>query len=165
MSELQVLTEQLADLLSDSIEDSDDALEVCQVAGMIARLSSSEAVLAKAAVWRDGSGAELVEDGWCYFDLVEMTDTLESLLRGELDAHATEELVYDVDEWVAAAVWCGEQDVVRPLTNALATGVRSAPQYFRGLAKMGIRMARSPAVAADPDVYDFWLAVADAHGE
>ena len=161
MDELRVLVEQLSELLDGSIEDSDDALELCQLAGMVARLDASAPVLKRASQWRDSAGAELVEDGWCYFDTVEMTDALESAVQGELDSHAIEELLFDVDEWVAAAVWCGEQEAVRLLTDALAAGIRGAPERFRPLAGTGSMMAGSQAVAADLGVYDFWLALAD----
>ena len=161
MDELQVLIEQLSELLSDTIEDSDDALELCQLAGMVARLDASASILKRANEWRDGIGADRIEDGWCYFDSVEMTDTLALLVQGELDAHAAEELVFDVDEWVAAAVWCGEQDVVKGLTEALASAIRTTPTVFQSLANTGAQMASSRAVAEALEVYDFWLALAD----
>lgn len=162
MDELRVLVDQLSELLSGTIEDSDEALELCQLAGMIARLDDSAPVLKRAAQWLEGSGAEMVEDGWCFFDTVEMMDALETLSRGELDPHAIEELVFDVDEWAAAAVWCGEQDAVRELVDGLTSAVRENPSAFSFMAKTASSMASSRAVAQDLVVYEFWMALADA---
>jgi hypothetical protein len=162
MNELKVLVEQLDEMLGGDILDGDEALELCQVAGMISRLDSTAPALARAVAWRDGDGAELVEDGWDFFDAVEMLDALESAAGGDLDAHGLEELLFDVDEAIAAAVWCAQQSAVQELAEEFARVIRQHPERFAKVSSLGGQMARLPAIGAEQQLYDFWFAAADA---
>jgi len=162
MDELQVLIKQLDEMLSRQIVDSDEALEVCQVAGMIARLDGRSPALSRAVSWRDGEGAEFVEEGWDYFDVVELLDGIESASSGVLDDHGLEELLFDVDEVIAGAVWCEQRSAVNELARELSRTIRQIPEQFAVLSSLGAQMARQPAVGADQNLYDFWFALADA---
>jgi hypothetical protein len=162
MDELKVLSDQLDEMLSSDVVDIEEALEVCQVAGMIARLDAFCPALTRAVKWRDGEGAEFVEEGWDYFDAVEILDSLDAASSGDLDDHGLEELLFDVDEAVAAAVWCGQQQVVRELAREVARAIRQVPEHFAAFGSLGAQMTRQPAVGTDQHLYDFWFALADA---
>lgn len=162
MNELKVLIEQLNEMLGAKLLDGDEALELCQVAGMIARLDSAAPALARVVKWRDDEGAELVEDGWDFFDVVELLDALENAASGNLDAHALEELLFDVDEAIAAAVWCDQRPAVEELGREFARAIRRLPEHFAVASSLGAQMARLPAIGAEQQLYDFWFALADA---
>ncbi|MEM6927470.1 MAG: hypoxanthine phosphoribosyltransferase [Myxococcota bacterium] len=159
--ELEVLTEQLDELLNAPIVDEDDALEICIVAGLAYRLGASPAVLADAAGWRDGTGAELVASLWQQVDLEPLIEEVDACTLGGRDDDEVEEAVYDVDDVVAAAIWCNRRDAVREAARRLARIVREVPDVFTNLATFARSFAAKPAAAADLDIYDYWLALAD----
>jgi hypothetical protein len=166
MSELVVLVKQLDEIMAKSLpEDSDEALEFCNLAGMIARLDSSAPILKKAVAWREGEGAEFIEDGWSFFDTVELMDTLESATSGRLDGHELEELLFDIDEIVAGAIWCGEEDTVRAFTQQVVGEIRSSLEHFTVVSEQGVKMSKTTAVDSEQSLYEFWVAVAGAGNE
>lgn len=164
MSELEVLVQQLDEVFGEPIVDLEDALEAAEVAGLAARAGAPEQALADAVAWRDGVGQELLVE---VFDSLEdiVADYLEALdgvLEGDADPEAVEDAVSDVDDLLAAAIWAGRRAAVRDLARRAAKTVRDVPEPFAALAPLARDMARSPAVARDLDLYDIWLAIADA---
>ena len=159
-SELDVLVEQLDELLAEPVVTSDDALEVATVAGLAWRLGASESALSDARQWLVDGGNELVEEGLDEVDWDELVDTLDNL-EGE-DDHVVEEALSDFDDLVAAAAWVGQESRVRSAATRIAAIVRMVPDPFAFLAPTGEQMMRSAVVARDLELYDYWLAVAQA---
>lgn len=161
-TELEVLVEQLDELLVDGAHDGDEALEIATVAGLAARLGADEITLAPAETWRDGPGADLLSEGFEEVDVDELVETIDGLIDGEADDELVEEAVGDFDDLVAAAAWTGRADWIRPAARRVAGIVRQIPDPFAFLAEDGKTMAKTPTVGADPDLYDYWLAIAEA---
>lgn len=162
MSELSVLIEQLEELLASGIDDADDALEVAIVAGLAARLGAAHEALDEAKQWREAGGDELLDEAFAELDLDEIIDGIEGVLDGQADEEQVEEALYELDDVVAAAVWCGRSAAVRDAAQEIARVIRQVPDPFAPLADFGAQMARLPAVAAHLELYEYWLAVADA---
>jgi hypothetical protein len=118
--------------------------------------------LAAAETWRDGEGAELLALGWEEFDAAELIEAIDEVVGGDAAEDEIEEALLDVDEAVAAAVWCNRREAVRKLAAAVESSIRDVPEVFAFLAEDGVEMARTRAAAEDPDLYGFWLAVADS---
>jgi hypothetical protein len=160
--ELDVLIEQLDELLGDPIVDPDDALEVAIVAGLASRLGGPPDALAAAVAWRDGDGRELLEETWDQVDPEPLLEELDGVTTGGATDEEVEDAVYDFDDLVAAAIWCGRRRAVKDAAHRAAAIVREIPDPFSELADVGSQLARLPTVAADLDLYDYWLAIADA---
>lgn len=157
-----MLVEQLDELLAEPIVDPDDALEVAIVAGLAARLGAPEEALREAVAWRDGPGRELLEETWEMVDFEPLLEALDECTGGGQTDEEVEEALYDVDDVVAAAIWCGRRPVVRQAARRAAEIVRQIPDPFAPLADLAAQIARLPTIAADFDLYDYWFAVADA---
>lgn len=160
--ELGTLLEQLDEVLGEPILDGDDAFEVLVLAALAARLGASGGALEQVIEWRDGDGRELVDDAFLELDVEALAEAVEACLNGDADRDAVEEALLDVDEAVAAAIWCGKTVAVRSLAARVEDAVRQVPEVFAALSDDGREMARHPDVARWPDLYGFWLAVADA---
>lgn len=159
--ELEVLVSQLDELLNSPIVDEDDALEVAIVAGLAARLGATPSDLAEARLWRDGAGADLLASMWEQVDLGPLLEEVDDCTGGGRDDEQVEEAVYDVDDVIAAAIWCGRTDVVRGAARELAGIIRGVPDVFEALADEARQMAASREVAEHLGLYDYWLALAD----
>lgn len=162
MTEQEVLSEQLDELLGEGAVDADDALEIAMVAGMLDRLGTPPDRLAAAVAWRDGPGRELLDEAFDELELDELIEAIDGVLGGDADEDQVEEVLYDFDEVVAAAIWAGKGGVVRRAAHEVAQTIRQVPDPFAPLADVGSSMARLPAVGAHYDLYAFWMAVADA---
>jgi len=160
--ELDVLVEQLDELLGEPILDPDDALEVAIVAGLAHRLSASPEVMRDAVAWRDGAGKELLGETWDQVDLEPLLEALDACTGGDMTDEQIEEALYDVDDVIAAAIWCGRPGAVKSAARRAASIIREIPDPFASLADLAIQLARLPSVAENLDLYDYWLAVADA---
>lgn len=159
-SELDVLIEQLDELLAEPVATPEDAIEVATVAGLAQRLGAPSDALADVRRWLVEGGRELVETGIEETDwqaLVEHLDNLEGA-----DEHEVEEAVSDFDDLVAAAAFVGMVEHVRQPARQVAALVRLVPDPFAFLSPTGEEMMRSVVVAQDLDLYDYWLAVAQA---
>ncbi|MEZ4235061.1 MAG: hypothetical protein R3F59_02640 [Myxococcota bacterium] len=161
-TELEVLIEQLDELLGSPIVEPDDALELATVAGLAARLGAGSDVLGDAIAWRDGDGRELLEEAWTLLDLEPLVEAVDACTGGGLSDDDVEEAVCDLDDIVAAAVWCGKRSAVKAAARRAAEIVREIPDPFAPLAQMAGLIAALPATAEDLGLYDYWLAVADA---
>ncbi len=162
MDEILVLQDQLAELLADEPDDPEDALELAMVAGLLERLHPESPVLLRARAWRDGAGQAALVVGWDELDAEEHLEDLEDALAGQLEGEDLEEALLDLDELAAAAEWSGLPEVVRPISLRVAGEIRMLGDLFEDVADLGREMARSVAVARDPDLYSFWMAVAEA---
>jgi hypothetical protein len=160
--ELDVLVEQLDELLAEPIVDADDALEVATVAGLAARLGATAEQLADVNAWRDGLGQELLRETWEEVDATPILEELDAVTGGGATDEQVEEALFDLDDLVAAAVWCGRRDAVRTAAREGAKIVRGIPDVFVPLADLATELAKLPTVARDLDLYDYWLAIADA---
>ncbi len=160
--ELDVLVEQLDELLGAPIVDEDDALEVAIVAGLAARLGADPSTLVGAVAWRDGPGADLLDEMWQQVDLEPLVEAVDAVTGGGIEDEAVEEVVYDVDDVIAAAVWCDRRATVRGAARELASIVRGIPDVFASISPIAGAMAATPAVAEDLGLYDYWLALSDA---
>jgi hypothetical protein len=162
--ELDVLIEQLDEMLGEPVIDAEDALEVAIVAGLAARLAPRGGVggLADAERWRAGDGRELLAETWEQVDLAPLLETLDVVTGGGATDEEVEEALFDVDDLVAAAIWCGRPDVVRAGARRTAAIVREIPDVFAPIADLAKEIARLPAIAEHLDLYDYWLAVSDA---
>ena len=159
--ELQELIKQLDELLANPIVDADDALEVATVAGLAYRLGASTSELADAVAWREGPGADLLEEMWVQVDLDPLLEAVDECTGGGRTEEQVEEAVYDVDDVVAAAVWCSRIELVRKAARELAGLVREVPDVFTDVAEIAGKMAGLPRVAEHLALYDYWLALAD----
>jgi hypothetical protein len=161
--ELDVIVAQLDELLRQGAVDEEEALEIAALAGMAERMGAAPSVLAEAIVWRDqrGGGA-LLDEAWGEVDIDAYVDAIEACLDGDVSDDDVADAVYDLDELVAAAAWCGRGDVVRKATIDIERMIRVVPDPFVSLSADAAALARSPAVAGALDLYGFWLAIADA---
>ncbi|MCO4746731.1 MAG: hypothetical protein KC912_18190 [Proteobacteria bacterium] len=162
VAELDVLIEQLEELLGEGAFDSDDALEVAAVAGLVARIGTDHEVLEQAVAWRDGPGQELISDGFDRLEVTDIIEALEAVLRPDAEEEVVEEALYEVDELIASAVWCGRRDAVAGVAAEVERLIRQVPEPFAQVADLGVSMARQPAVGLEYELYAFWMAVADA---
>lgn len=159
-TELDVLVEQLDELLGEPVVSEDDALEVATVAGLAHRLGASDSALEDARTWLDEGGRELVEAALDEVDWAELVEALDNLEGA--DDHTVEETVSDFDDLVAAAAFIGQSDRVRAAAGQVAEIIRMVPDPFAFLSVTGEEMMRSAVVAQDLDLYDYWLAIAQA---
>ncbi|MEN0063691.1 MAG: hypoxanthine phosphoribosyltransferase [Myxococcota bacterium] len=158
--ELKVLNEQLDELLVGPVVDEDDALEICIVAGLANRLTGD--INPDAVAWRDGRGADLIASLWSQVDLAPLLEEVDACTGGGRSDEEVEEAVFDVDDVIAAALWCNHRPAVQSAARKLAELVRQVPDVFVGLSKFAKSFAAKPAVAEDLEIYDYWLALADA---
>jgi hypothetical protein len=162
VAELDVLLEQLEELLGQGVVDADDALEVAAVAAMAARLDGDHPSVKRAVEWRDGPGAELVETAFDQLESAEILQSLEAVLTPDASEEAVEEALFELDEVIAAGLWCGRRDAIRQLADEAEKMIRFVPEPFQQVSDLGVTMARMPAIGMAYDVYGFWMAVADA---
>lgn len=164
MDELEVLVGQLDELLTEGAVDTSDALEIATCAGLAQRLGAPPQALEAALAWRAGPGGPLLDELWTEVDVEPLVEDVEALLGSEADEDALEEAVFDFDDLVAAAVWCGKRAVVAGAAARVAATVRLSPETFEPLAPYGAQMSRLRAIGEDLGLYDYWLALADAKG-
>lgn len=162
--ELEVLIDQLDELLAEGATHPIDAVEIATVAGLAVRLGARSEALVAAEDWRAGPGGPLLDEafqraGPAIDDLVERIDEIS---EGGAEEEAVDEAVTDFDDLVAAAAWSGHTDAVRAPARDVAEIVRTLPDMFAFLAPDARTMARTPTVAGDPDLYDYWFALVDA---
>lgn len=161
MDERDVLEEQLEDLLAAGATDAEDALEIALVAGMAARLSASPELLRAAKVWSQTIGKELLDQAWPLVDLEALQDGFDAVLDGQHTDEEVEEALFDVDELVAAAIWCGQEAVVRGVAREVAASIRMMPDLFSPLQPEGAAMVQLSTVGSHYDLYDYWFAVSE----
>jgi len=161
-TEFEVLVDQLDEILAEGVEDEDDAIEVAVCAGLIARMGQDDSVLADAIAWRDGPGVELLESAFALLDLDTMVDTIDALTEGEADEEDVDDALSDFDDVVAAVTWAGKPELVRGAAAKVEKIIRTLPDAFVGAADMADMMLAFPAVAREPGLYGYWLAVAEA---
>lgn len=161
MGELEELVQQLDELLNSPIVDEDDALEVAIVAGLAARLGASQGDLVSARAWRDGDGADLLAEMWEQVDLEPLVEAVDDCTGGGRSDEQVEDAIYEIDEVIAAAVWCGQKERVQPAAREVARIVRGVPDVFEPVAADGRILAATRAVGEHLFLYDYWLALAD----
>jgi hypothetical protein len=147
--------------MGEGIVDAEDALELADLAELATRLGGKGEVLDRAVEWRQG-GRDLLAQAFDELDLDEVLTGIDGVLEGGVEVEIVEEALYELDDVVAAAVWAGQRTAVRKAALAVAKTIREVPEPFAPLAEYASQMARSPAIAADLDLYEYWLAVADA---
>lgn len=157
-----MLVEQLDELLGEGAVDADDALEIAMVAGLAARLGASPEAMKAAEEWRDGPGKELLYEAFDEIVLDEIIENIDGVINGEATEEEIEEALYDFDDVVAAAVWASHTGAVRRAAKEVARTIRQVPDPFAPLSDVGVMMARLPSVGENYDLYDYWMAVADA---
>lgn len=181
--ELSQLVEQLDDILDRPIVDPDDALEVAIVAGLAHRLGAPSDTMAQAIAWRDGVGRELLEETWTEVDLAPLLETLDEVITSggspaprpppsespedeeesdEEEGDPLENALFDIDDIIAAAIWCGRGRLVRKAARELAETIRQMPDSFVSLSPFASDLAKLPTIAEHLDLYDYWLAISDA---
>lgn len=157
--ELEVLLTQLGELLAEGVDDAEDAFEIAVIAGLAAR--SGATALDEAVAWRDGPGADLLDEAFSELDLDGMLEALDAL-TGEEDPEDVEEAVADFDDAVAAAVWCGRGDRLLEASRVVTGIVQALPDPFATIGDAASQMLRLPAVAREPALYGYWQAIAEA---
>ena len=161
-SEVEVLVEQLEELLSGPVVDVEDAFEVAVVAGSAARLGADPMALREAEGWRDGPGATLLGELWRQVDPEPLLEALEGVSEGGASDEEVEEALFDVDDLIAAGIWCRQQDAVRPAAVRAERIVRELPDVFEGVADVARDLLRRREVAAELELYGYWLVIAQA---
>lgn len=162
-TELEVVLGQLDELLVEGAVDEDDALEIAALAGIAARLGADRSALTDALAWRNGEvGKDLLASAWGMLDFTELLEAIEACADGDVEASTVEDAIFEFDELVAAAVWCGEAAKVRKPALQVEKLIRDIPDPFASLAGYAKELARLPSIARDLDVYGYWLAIADA---
>lgn len=164
MDELEVLVGQLDELLTEGAVDTSDALEIATCAGLATRLGAPPQSLVAVEAWREGPGGPLLAELWDEVDVDVLVEEVEALLGTNPEEEQLEEAVFDFDDLVAAAVWCGQRARVAGAAARVAATVRLAPELFEPLAPYGVQMSRLRAIGEDLGLYDYWLALADAQG-
>lgn len=162
--ELEVLIDQLDELLAQDATHPIDAVEIATVAGLAARLGARSEVLAAAEDWRAGPGGPLLDEAFQHANsaLDDLVEQIDAASEGGAEEEVVDEAITDFDDLVAAAAWSGHTKAVRDAARHVADIVRTLPDVFAFLAPDARTMARTPAVAADPDLYDYWFALVDA---
>lgn len=159
--ELDIVTEQLEELLAGPLLDADDVLELATLAGTLQRLGGENHALEDVVAWRDSEeGQEQWIEAFEGADidaLVEWIDNLDAAEEAEV-----EEALSDFDDLVVGAVWCGLRASVLEAAKTVAKSIRAVPDPFAQIADLGSVMARLPGVGQDLELYDYWLAVAEA---
>lgn len=161
-TELDVLLEQLDELLGEGAVDVSDALEIATCAGLAQRLGASEAQLAAVDAWRIGPGEPLLDELFAEVDPEPLIDGVEGVLGREVEERELEEVVFDFDDLVAAAVWAGRRKALASAAKQVADTIRMSPDTFSPLASYGRDISRLPRVGEDYALYDYWMALADA---
>jgi hypothetical protein len=161
-SELEVVMDQLDEMLGSAIVDADDAMEVAALAGLAVRLGGTGGSLDEALIWRQGPGGPLLQDAWLIIDFDDFLGPIDDCTSGGATEAQVEEAIFDFDEIVAAAVWCGVSSKVRDAAVRVENMVRLVPDVFADMACYGSALAAMPDVAAHFDVYGYWLALAEA---
>lgn len=162
MTELEVLIEQLDELITGDIEDAEDAMEIAVVAGLADRLGATPEQLAEAVAWRDGAGGAFLDEAWRDVDLDGVLEALDACTGGDVDPEDVEEILFDLDDVIAAAVWCGREANVRKAARDAAATVRSVPEPFAPFAADAREVMSLRSVGERYDLYDFWAAVIEA---
>lgn len=160
-SELDVLVDQLDELMVEGAVDPEDALEIAIVAGAVARLGGTPSTLAEAEVWRDGTGRPLLDEAFAELDVDAIGEVLDGLLTGEAEDEEVEDVVFDVDDLVTAAIWAGRPAAVREVSRAAESTVRLAAELFDTVAPFARDLLGLPWVGQHLDLYGFWLAVVE----
>jgi hypothetical protein len=161
-NECEVVLEQLQEILDDGVEDEHDALELASLAGLAVRLGASDATLRAAEVLRDGDAADLLTDAFQTLELDDFIAAIDEVVGSQVEIEVLEEAVFDFDEVVAGAIWAGQRSTVRAAARQVADTIRQVPETFAPLAEYAMELAKSAAVARDIELYDYWLAIADA---
>lgn len=162
MDERKVLLDELDQRMTEPVVNAEGALELAEIAGLLFRLGTPADVLAEVTAWRDGPGRELLDEAFAELDVQELSEGLDAILDEDATQEDVEEALWDVDDAIAAALWAGHKKAIRALAAEVAATIRQVPELFAPLAEDAKQIARLPAIAADFDVYDFWLAVVDA---
>lgn len=160
--ERAVLSDQLDELLAMGVDDEDDALEVAALAGLLDRLGASKDALADAVSWRVGPGADLLDDVWDELDLDDLVEAVDACTAGGVEEEAVDEAVFDLDEVVAAAVWCGQTHLLLDAVKEVASAIRLIPEPFAHLAPYARELTAAPGIEGAPELYGYWFAIADA---
>jgi len=161
--ERTILVDQLRDSLDNVSKDEDDAIELAVLAGLLARMETPTPEVDEARLWaRSEEGKELLKSAFDELDLEGMLQSIEDVLDGNVADEDVEEAVFDFDDVVAAAIWCGQTAKIRAAAKQVAASVRQVPEPFAALSDFAKGVARLRAVAQDLDVYDYLLAIADA---
>ena len=161
MEELDVLVAQLDELLGAGIVDTSDALELVTCAGLAERLGASADQLADVRAWRAGAGNPLLAELWEEASAEPLAETIEGLLGADAEDRVVEDAVFDFDDFVAAALWCGQRKKVAASAREVAATIRLAPEIFTVLAPYGVQMAKLRGVGEEFALYDYWFAIAD----
>lgn len=149
-------------ILTETVVDVEDAYELAVVAGLAARLGADASSMAAALAWRDGPGVDLLAEMWEAVDPVPLVEALDACTEGGSSQSNIEDALYDVDDLVAAAVWCGQRERVASVARQAFNIVKFVPDVFAPFAEVAGKMACLKPVAEDLDLYGYWLAVADA---
>ena len=70
--------------------------------------------------------------------------------------------VFDVDDLVAAGIWCGRREAVKATARRAEAIVRALPDVFVDLADVAHDLLRRREVAEELEFYGYWLAVSEA---
>ncbi|MCB9672138.1 MAG: hypothetical protein H6736_07235 [Alphaproteobacteria bacterium] len=159
--EREVLLEQLEELLGEPAVDVSDALEIATCAGLAHRLGATDADLADARAWRDGLGKPLLDELFQGVDVEPLVDGVEAVLGQDTEDRELEDVVFDFDDLVAAAIWCGRESMLKAAAGRVAATIRLSPETFGALAPYGKQISRLANVGEHYAVYDYWMALAD----
>ncbi|TVQ86461.1 MAG: hypothetical protein EA397_19885 [Deltaproteobacteria bacterium] len=159
-TELDVLLEQVEELLGEGVVSADDALELAAVAGLAQRLGAGPASLTEAQTWLESGGRDLIAEGLDEVDLDDLLERIDNL--EEADDYEVEEAVSDFDDLVAAALFAGLADTLRPAARQVAQSIRVVPDPFSFMAETGRQMVRTRAFAEEMGLLDYWLAIVEA---
>ena len=163
-SEIQVLEAQLEEVLGEGATDPEDALEIALVAGVAHRMGADPELLADAAAWRDGPGQGLLKEAFGLLDIEGITGALDAVLDGESTEEEIEDALYDIDELVAAAVWCGSTKAVMGIAQSTRTSVEMCPELFAHLRADGAAAVGQAWFGEQYTVYGYWAAIAEIEG-
>ena len=155
------LVNQLDELLGAGAVDVSDALEIAICAGLANRLGADPTRMVDVEAWRKGPGEPLLTELWQEASTEDLVEAIDGLLGSDAEDEEVEDAIFDFDDFVAAAVWCGRRDRVAAAAKQVAATIRMAPEVFEPLAPYGPLMARLRAVGEDLGLYDYWLAIAD----
>tara|TARA_R110002096_G_scaffold259030_1_gene452619 strand:- start:93790 stop:94665 length:876 start_codon:yes stop_codon:yes gene_type:complete len=148
---LEILSSQLDAALEDVWSGEGEPLEIAVLAGLLARYEGvTPKPLETAITWRDGVGSELLDaalartNGQAFVDRV-------TAIEEEYPQEEKLDVLFDFDEYCAAAHFCLADQVAEGPADLIARFVTAFPEPWEALTETASTLlATTPPLAGDP---------------
>ena len=156
-AELRLVQEQLNTLLAQGEWDSEEAVEVATLAGVLERAGSVGHWTERARTWRDARARALLDEG---LDEVDTESLLTAMADNAGEVERLDDALFDLDEALVAFWWAGRAAEVQPVSALAAELVRTIPSAFADLAAYASDLLGLPGVGDGP--WAVWESVAES---